>query len=676
MTDLSFLPELTSWLTRAFLLLIVIVLVLGWWWQTRPLARATSALRHRRLAVSKLAEELGPDPQTNAGDRRLSEDLRERARLVLGDLTFLEPSFRRFLRAWRESYLDKRGAALGEIRFEDFLPLEVLVTSVSNRRMAQAIPGVLVALGILGTFVGLVLALPLAGPSSHTISDFQDLQAVVEGITGGLGVAFYTSIAGIGCSVLFLFLDRRALHRLEREYLLLLDELHNVFPTLSASEVAKLTYEQLENTCVAIEQMGTDLATKLADSLSIELGRVMEAHFAPHATRVAEAVGSLVSATAEGHAEALGKLVDRFLTGAREALGDEFGDLRESMRLAAESQTVFRQSLEAFGEKLAETTVAHTHLLESTARAGQSLVQSLDRLEAISASLGSSADQLTVAAENTHKAADIAAAAYELASQGLQRLLDGMESQLTLLNEARKLLLQSWEDSLKKAEEAVFRIRDIARELETGIPEHLVAALKQFDFALAEALRRFGATLADLQETVEGLPSLLLKMDEATTAIRGEVESLKEAIQRIERLVSGEIFGGVERAAETASRLENVVTTTQTLLQWSGILQERFAETVQALTAQHAGTEQATADLHRTEAVVKDLNIELLQLNSQLQRLQTHLEGDGSLGHLRRSLDNLSRNLDSFSERFSVVRSASESQSSASFLAKFLNLKR
>ncbi|GAB4247446.1 MAG: hypothetical protein Kow00109_23550 [Acidobacteriota bacterium] len=461
----------------------------------------------------------------------------------------------------------------------------------------------------------------------------------------------------------FLWRDRSALYGLERDYRRFLNQLHEIFPTLSAAEVARLTYKQLENTCVAIEQMGTDLATKLADSF----GNVLDAHFAPHAQRIENAVDTLVSATTQEQAEALGKLVDRFFKEANMALGEEFGRLRESMRLAAESQEVFRQSIEGFGDKLAETTAIHAQLLESTARAGRSLVESLDRLEAISASLGSSSGRLEVAAQDIHKAADAAALAYEMASEGQQRLLDGMQSQLALLDEARQALLQSWGDALRQAETTILRIRDITRELETGVAEHLVGALTQFDSALAEALRRFGATLADLQDTVEGLPNLLLKMDETASVIRGEVDVLKEALQRIEHLFSGEMFGNVERAAETASRLESVVRTTETLLEGSRKLQERFAAAVQALSDQHRGAEQVTASLERMETVVKDLNARVVDLNSRLQRLQNHFDGDGSLGHLRQSLETLGRNLNFFAERLAAAQAGGGEQSGGFF---------
>lgn len=653
MANLSWFSEWNAnWtlvLTLFLLGVILLVFAIGLGMLTYPLWKVARALKKHSqslVILGRQAQERAPDSLPNG---TAHDTARGRIEAVLSRDPRLGKPFRQFLKAWREAAVSEERGALGELRFEDFLPFEVLLHDVSNRRLAQAFPGMLVALGILGTFIGLVVALPSAGLGQTTISSLEELRETVGTITSGLGIAFLTSIAGIGCSLVFLWFDRKGVYSLEANYRTLACRIAELYPTLSPPEVAKLIYEQLNNTCVAIEQMGTDLATKLADTLGAQLQVAFQESFGAHAERIEQAVTSLVSATSHEQLEALSKLVDRFWEQANTALSEEFGRLQESMRLAADAQEDFRHSIEGFGQTLSAAAAAHTSLLDNTARAGEALVRSLDRLEAIAVSLGSSAEKLTVASRHFDEAAEAATSLYQAVSEGQERLLESMEQQLELLKEARQTLLSSWKEALESAEKAIERIRDITKELETGVAEHLLAALNRFDEALAEALRRFGSTLGDLRDTIETFPNVLLEIRDAATLIGDKTDLMRGVLERVETLFSKEMFGDVERAAEIVSRLENVIAASERLVTQSGDLQDQFAETARALAAHSSGTREATVVLERVESAVQGLSSELVQLNTRLRGLAEQFDGNGSLSQLRRSLEALTDKLGSLS---------------------------
>jgi len=420
----------------------------------------------------------------------------------------------------------------------------------------------------------------------------------------------------------------------------------------------------------ATEQMGTDLASKLADVMEPALGRALDAHFRPLAVKVEEAVSSLVHATTQEQAQALGNLVDQFLVRMNESLGNQFQRLQDAMTGAARSQETFRDRLESFSEKLMESAELHTELLAGTARAAETLTASLDRLEAISQSLGISSEKLSVASHQINAAAQAALDAYRTASEGQERLVSAMQQQVGLLDQSRQQLLESWQNALETAEHTILRIRDITKELQTGVAEHLVGALERFDSALAEALQHFAAGLADFNSTIQEVPEIMVKMEKATHFLSSQIEVLNNVLAKIENAFSAELFQNVDRAVETVARLEGVVAATRELLEKSDRLESRFAQVAEALSAGVSQTAHITGAFPAVERALTTLADQLSQVHSTLREMQGNFDGDGSLRRLNRSIEGLAAGLHSILERTESFRSQ-QAESSRLKLSRF-----
>ncbi len=102
-----------------------------------------------------------------------------------------------------QQFVTRRGSGRGDGKAAHFCDLRTYITdrflmiSAHEQVLAQ-IPGTLTGLGILGTFLGLLLGLQKLGFSSAT-STVESIQTLL----GGVRLAFYTSIAGIILSILF-----------------------------------------------------------------------------------------------------------------------------------------------------------------------------------------------------------------------------------------------------------------------------------------------------------------------------------------------------------------------------------------------------------------------------------------------------------------------------------------
>ena len=128
----------------------------------------------------------------------------------------LDDLFRRYrdkVQSQRES-----GQALADI--EDYINDDILSLK-SWQNVVQQIPGTLTGLGILGTFVGLIVGIQGIGFSTVNAALLS-----VQTLLSGIQVAFYTSISGVILSLVFNIMYRISWNIMLRNLGLFTDEFH------------------------------------------------------------------------------------------------------------------------------------------------------------------------------------------------------------------------------------------------------------------------------------------------------------------------------------------------------------------------------------------------------------------------------------------------------------------
>ncbi|MBR1606535.1 MAG: EAL domain-containing protein [Clostridia bacterium] len=128
-------------------------------------------------------------------------------------------------REYREKVQGQResGQVLADI--EDYINDDALGMR-SWQSVVSQIPGTLTGLGILGTFIGLIIGIQGIGFSSVNAA-----LTSVQTLLGGIQVAFYTSIAGVILSLLFNIIHRITWNVMTRNLGMFTEEFHkNVIP--------------------------------------------------------------------------------------------------------------------------------------------------------------------------------------------------------------------------------------------------------------------------------------------------------------------------------------------------------------------------------------------------------------------------------------------------------------
>lgn len=141
------------------------------------------------------------------------------------DKFFHQRTLDELFRGYREKVQSQRDSGQVLSGIEDYINDDVLGLK-SWQSVVLQIPGTLTGLGLLGTFVGLIIGIQGIG-----FSNVNAALTSVQTMLSGIQVAFYTSVAGVILSLLFNIIYRMAWNMMLRSLGLFTDEFHkNVIP--------------------------------------------------------------------------------------------------------------------------------------------------------------------------------------------------------------------------------------------------------------------------------------------------------------------------------------------------------------------------------------------------------------------------------------------------------------
>ena len=258
-----------------------------------------------------------------------------------------------------------------------FFSEERLLEQHLNLRFWNSVPALLVGLGILGTFVGLVWGLIPFSDIDFTNTD--QIREAIKELLSGVSTAFVSSVWGMLASLLFNGLEKWRIGRVSRAIADLQRALDQIFTLTRAEEIAMRQQDELAQQTAALKSVSTDFA--------IAIGHELVPSFDSLDTAVADIKGTMV----QGQTKIIGELhkaPETFSNAIAEKLMPSFENLNttadelrgQSKKLESLHQSLRQwqdQNMQERKEILAE--LRNTPEAFSNAMAKQ-LVPSLNRL--------------------------------------------------------------------------------------------------------------------------------------------------------------------------------------------------------------------------------------------------------------------------------------------------------
>ena len=193
---------------------------------------------------------------------------------------------------------------------------DTVIYALGRTGFAGLAPGVMTSLGILGTFLGLVMGL---SGLSLTGADTEVVLTAMDQLIRGMSTAFLTSIVGVCGSLLFNLLNNRATDKCQKA----IDRFCEVFslyamPKPVSEDTAMLALQQ-EQTAY-IRQAVEDMSQKMAVQMEQSIMRAM--------LPVQRSMDNFILAATQAQVEGVDRIAQVFVQRMNVALGNEFDHLR------------------------------------------------------------------------------------------------------------------------------------------------------------------------------------------------------------------------------------------------------------------------------------------------------------------------------------------------------------
>lgn len=303
--------------------------------------------------------------------------------------------------------IDIFGRKMTNMPSSEFFNIEKISPRFSlNLRMIETASGTLVGLGLLGTFLGLTV-----GIIHFDSSNSDNIQESIQGLLGGMGTAFSTSLFGMLFSIIFTFFDKRWRNKLSKGLLRLTEILDSqlyiddvqlmkhdqqilmdsLFTSIQKELNDKLTYTNIEGSqstvgnaireilaeneeqSKALKSFSTDLAMELNNGFDEVLSRQMQQKILPlmenvdattkaiveHIDQMAATVASpatdMMESVVSELKNSMSQVIDEFKTGLSGSATAELESLAASLGTATQAMGNFPKDMENISTTLQVT---------------------------------------------------------------------------------------------------------------------------------------------------------------------------------------------------------------------------------------------------------------------------------------------------------------------------------
>jgi len=440
--------------------------------------------------------------------------------------------------------------------------------------LAPYLAGLLVLLGMLGTFVGMVFTLRGTGMALDASTDLQAVRASLVAPVQGLGLAFGTSIAGVAASAALGLLS--ALARRERvQALQQLDA--KIATTLRPFSGVHQREESLKLLQRQVEQMPA-----LVDGLHAVMQAMERQAEASNARLLASQ--ERFHGTAEAAFTALAASVDRTL---KESLA-------ESARLAG---ATMRPAVEATMAGVARETAALHQTLSTTWQSSlDGFAQAFEqRSTALLKTVAQAHAELQSAAA-THEQQRLAAMTHSLESMAASLRSEWQQAgaqSLAQQQQACETLQRSAHDITAQAESrAAATTAEIARLLQAAAeaPRAAAEVIGELRHQLSDSIARDNTLLDERARILGTLGSLLDTVQHAATEQRGAIDALVGSsaalLDRVGARFNEQVDAQTDKLSAVAAQVTGSAVEVASLGEAFGLAVELFGQSNDKLVGQ------------------------------------------------------------------------------------------
>ncbi len=242
---------------------------------------------------------------------------------------------------------------------------EEAIESYVHRGILELVPDLLTSLGILGTFVGLVMGLQEFDPSGY-----EQMAGSVTPLINGIKVAFITSIYGISLSLAFSFNLRSEFSNLSSLMEEFLDAWYlHVSPPYEVDSLSRLMEYQRDR---------EDMTQELTGLFVQEMSKSFSQAITPAFEQMNQGIERIVSAFTENQERAMTQICETVISQMRSELSDEFAQITQTVSAMEKSHESYTDFMDRSMARMQQTLLSMQDNIKETSRFN---AESLEQIE-------------------------------------------------------------------------------------------------------------------------------------------------------------------------------------------------------------------------------------------------------------------------------------------------------
>lgn len=466
--------------------------------------------------------------------------------------------------AWIDYYGDFINKTGRDIDIHDYFNSMSMITLPASRKKVEAVPGILTAMGILGTFLGLV-----SGLSDVDISSEISMQGSINTLLGGAAVVFSISIIAIILSILFQILDKQLYSKTLKQLHIFCNLIEHKIPALNNNHHIELLINEHQKQTLYLHKMGNEIAGQIGSVITNELAESIKSSYedsfknviGPSINNMSEMLCQLSKNFNQTQSESMQKMVDSFIDSLNKSLNGQLQTWSSTLHDLADTQLKTRESMDMYMNEMAKGAANQKEINRTSETILKTILQHHEQMLKSSAKLAETLDKANVFTDTLADVIDTNREIFQNLNEERLRIqqesnnyFDNMSEQLIHMkedinSETEKILMkfscmtsESFEkmegilkhsingvESNSKAmleymgenvkilglyvEEISQRMNDLNSQLKSSVKEFneqvhngITKTFSNFDEGLGEICLRFSSTISEINDAIDNLP--------------------------------------------------------------------------------------------------------------------------------------------------------------------------
>ena len=407
---------------------------------------------------------------------------------------------------------------------EDYFNLDdVLSVRHINRQAMSAAAGMLVGIGVLGTFIGLTL-----GVASIRLGAEVDLNLMWDSIgklLGGMKIAFVTSVAGMLLSSLYTLLEKDALNRLNRTCVKLCEKLNDLF------YISELEKQQIQNKIFLdhVKAIVHDIKSIDDDANELTIGNMLRDIKKSNENQI-DAINAIAENVCNGLGEEFRKLTEAIQNPASNMANDVVSELKSAISQMV--NTLNETIKSATKDNLEKVSTQISEAAKTLDTFPKTLALLMEKMQGNMESLSSQIESINYkTAEVGNNIVEKQAGLNQQSANVLEHFQNGIASVESIISKVKDTLLE-FENLHRLSGNTIDEIRNAASSVEMAT-RNLDIAQEKFingnENIFASTKEILNKTIEDTQKTFDNIRNAVGE----SASLKNDFEQVQQNLEKI-----------------------------------------------------------------------------------------------------------------------------------------------